>query len=364
MIMNGLPQTQKLTIIFILVMLGAYAQENHISTTQPEASTASEESKLDTGGGIKFLYPMKNFTRFTGESLNIKCHLEGDPPVNEIVWLKNEAPLHEEKGRIKIKFKIGSGSSQWSRVRIRDLEPMDTGFYRCEASNGIDMVSAESMVKVHLKSKVNWPKSSVPGSVNGHHAFDYEYHDENTDDDFGIIPHSSSIDFGTGLGGSGISGLPSQVEFQGRSPSHYVEDAGAATASSRMSGNSAGIPNLTPNENFGSCQRYSGDVCSKYIGSNHIFVSQGLTQSYVESKLKAAFAVIMNSPELSKECAKFAIPAVCLSTLPLCDMKTQRPRKVSSSLEVDKNKYLIKHFRSVVMNVKSLSTGFAKGSWQ
>jgi hypothetical protein len=55
---------------------------------------------------------------------------------------------------------------------------------------------------------------------------------------------------------------------------------------------------------------------------------QGLTQDYIEKKLSAAFQVITNSPDLSKECAKYALPAICLSTLPLCDTQTQRPRKV------------------------------------
>ena len=49
----------------------------------------------------------------------------------------------------------------------------------------------------------------------------------------------------------------------------------------------------------GSCQRYTGTVCSQYIGTNSfIFVSQGLTQTYIEAKLKAAFKVITNSPQV------------------------------------------------------------------
>ena len=104
---------------------------------------------------------------------------------------------------------------------------------------------------------------------------------------------------------------------------YHAADAGS-------SGGGGGIPSLKPNERSGSCQRYMGTVCSEYIGNAYIFVSQGLTQTYIEAKLKSAFKVITNSPQLSKECAKYAIPAVCHSTLPLCDMQTQRPRKVST----------------------------------
>jgi hypothetical protein len=34
------------------------------------------------------------------------------------------------------------------------------------------------------------------------------------------------------------------------------------------------LPNLKPNERSGTCQRYTGTVCSKYTGNHFIFVSQ------------------------------------------------------------------------------------------
>lgn len=100
-----------------------------------------------------------------------------------------------------------------------------------------------------------------------------------------------------------------------------------SSASSAMDLN-ADLPSLKPDEKSGSCQRYTGTVCSKFIGTNYIFVSKGLTQMYIEAKLQAAFQVITNSPDMSLECSKYAIPAVCLSTLPLCDVQLQRHRKV------------------------------------
>ena len=123
----------------------------------------------------------------------------------------------------------------------------------------------------------------------------------------------------------GISGLPSHIEFQGRAPDDF-QNGGKSRASTVINGN---VPSLKPNERAGMCQRYTGSVCRQHLGSNFIFVSQGLTQDYIEKKLQASLQVISNSPELSKECAKYAIPAICLSTLPLCDTQTQKPRKVS-----------------------------------
>ena len=92
---------------------------------------------------------------------------------------------------------------------------------------------------------------------------------------------------------------------------------------------SVGLPSLKPNEKSGSCQRYSGSICSGYISPGDlVFISDGLTQDYIERKLQASLQIITNSPDLADGCAKFAIPAICLSTLPLCDKQTKKPRKV------------------------------------
>ncbi len=38
----------------------------------------------------------------------------------------------------------------------------------------------------------------------------------------------------------------------------------------------------------GVCEPYVGTACSKYIGQDYVFVSQGLTQSYIEQKLQVS----------------------------------------------------------------------------
>jgi hypothetical protein len=98
---------------------------------------------------LTFVSPMKNYTKYSGESLKLKCEVKGQPPASEFHWFKNEAPLVEEKGRVRIRSRIGSGDTQMSRVVIQTLETMDTGFYRCEASNGESVANGESLVKVH-----------------------------------------------------------------------------------------------------------------------------------------------------------------------------------------------------------------------
>ena len=122
-----------------------------VTTTTGESnslSTSATAADAATAGSIKFVYPMKNFTKLSGGTLKLRCEVEGEPAVTDITWFRNEMLLTREAGRVKIRNKVGSGDTQWSRVRIKPLETMDTGFYRCQATNGKQTVSAESMVKV------------------------------------------------------------------------------------------------------------------------------------------------------------------------------------------------------------------------
>ena len=57
-----------------------------------------------------------------------------------------------------------------SRIRFRELDVHDTGFYRCEASNGVDTVSGESILKVTMPQQGR--------NLGGFH------HDANDDDYF------------------------------------------------------------------------------------------------------------------------------------------------------------------------------------
>ena len=117
-------------------------------------NTSDADADVDVADDVSneplaFASPMKNFTKVSGESLKLKCEVRGRPPVTDFRWFKDEAPLVEEKGRIRIRSKTGTGEIQVSRVVFQSVNPMDTGFYRCEASNGLSVTSSESMVKVH-----------------------------------------------------------------------------------------------------------------------------------------------------------------------------------------------------------------------
>ena len=65
-----------------------------------------------------------------------------------------------------------------------------------------------------------------------------------------------------------------------------------------------------------------------HIGTKMIFISEGLTQNHIEKKLQGVFQVITASPQLSPDCAEYALPTICLSTFAICDKKTQKPKKI------------------------------------
>lgn len=196
---------------------------------------------------------------------------------------------------------------------------MDMGFYRCEASNGQDTLSGETVIKIHPGNK---RKGTSYWSDDDYDIDDYK------ESDSGLIPESFPLDLDGSLGSGAISGLPSHIEFQGRAPDDFQNNQASKIVAASTNNINGNVPSLKPNERAGQCQRYTGSVCRQHLGANFIFVSQGLTLDYIEQKLQASLQVISNSPELSKKCAKYAIPAICLSTLPLCDTQTQKPRKV------------------------------------
>ena len=277
---------------------------------------------------LQFVYPMKNSTRTVGEALKLKCEVRGSPPPSEFRWFVNEAPLVEERGRVKRKDafpKSGGEGVASSRIRFRELDVHDTGFYRCEASNGADTVSGESILKVTMPRQQSDARQlggmgfhDANGDNDYFYDEDYDEHDESK-----LVPQDFPLDFDSHLLKNGIDGLPPHITQPDNSP---------MPRQNRLTGGGgANLPSLKPTEQAGTCQRYTGTICSEYIlPSDLIFVSRGLTQAYIEQKLQAALQVITASPDLRRGCSKYAIKAICLSTLPLCDRQTRKPRKVRS----------------------------------
>ena len=295
------------TLSLVSIPVASYEVSSHSINDDYESTTEDDYTYIDTDESVsrddkKTLFmvkPLRNTTRDAGGSLKLRCEAEGDPRVTEFKWYKHMAPVTLERGRVRIKSSFDD-TPQWSMLKINVLETLDTAFYTCEASNGVDKVSSDAIVRVNLGTFGTLPKNFPPVEPN-------------------------------------FPGGPTKIEFEGRSP-EMEEEAMKSMNSDSVSENKLtdnmikklekNNPSLIPNEQSGFCQQYHGTVCSKYIGSNYIYISEGLSHEYIERKLQGVFSAIKASQQMSEECAEFALPSICLSTFPICDNKTQKPRKI------------------------------------
>ncbi len=95
-----------------------------------DAASSNEITTTGKTSSLSFVYPMKNASRTSGQALKLRCEVRGSPPATEFRWFANEAPLEERRGRVKVKNVVGEEVSS-SRIRFRELDVHDTGFYRC-----------------------------------------------------------------------------------------------------------------------------------------------------------------------------------------------------------------------------------------
>uniref|UniRef100_A0A3Q0RUK9 Receptor tyrosine kinase like orphan receptor 2 n=1 Tax=Amphilophus citrinellus TaxID=61819 RepID=A0A3Q0RUK9_AMPCI len=93
---------------------------------------------------LEFQEPVNNITLFQGQTATLHCKVAGNPRPS-IRWLKNDAPVVQEQGRITIR-KTEAGS----KLRIQDLDTTDTGYYQCVASNSFKVISATGVLYVKL----------------------------------------------------------------------------------------------------------------------------------------------------------------------------------------------------------------------
>ena len=238
--------------------------------------------------------------------MKVKCEVSGEPPATKFKWFFNEAPYQEDPGRTKVKTYLKGSGSQYSVLRIQQLEALDKGYYRCEASNDLETIKSTSVINVVIGNGRNKKLNSDSGS------------------DFLHLPdHRSYQDPFSALNSlsNGIDGLPDHIEFDQRN---------SAISQSFVAGHqsaAAELPSLKPDEKMGQCQKYLGTACSDYIGSDsYVWVSTD--QHYVDEKLSLTFRTITGPKLMSPRCSQFAIQAICHSTFPLCDKRTQKPRKL------------------------------------
>lgn len=86
--------------------------------------------------------PMNNITTTLGQTAELHCKVSGNPPPT-VRWLKNDAPVVQEPRRISFR-----ATSYGSRLRIRNLDTTDTGYFQCVATNGRKTVSTTGVLFV------------------------------------------------------------------------------------------------------------------------------------------------------------------------------------------------------------------------
>ncbi|XP_028318370.1 tyrosine-protein kinase transmembrane receptor ROR2 [Gouania willdenowi] len=116
------------------------ADKDGLLDTQSVAAPTTEAH----GHFLHFLEPVNNITHFQGQTATLHCKVAGNPRPS-LRWLKNDAPVVQEQGRITIR-KTDAGS----KLRIQDLDTTDTGYYQCVASNSLKAITATGVLYVKL----------------------------------------------------------------------------------------------------------------------------------------------------------------------------------------------------------------------
>ncbi|XP_050976495.1 tyrosine-protein kinase transmembrane receptor ROR2 isoform X1 [Labeo rohita] len=144
--------TPRSHLLLISVLLTTFARTvadvNLSDSGEIEAIAEAQSGGLPTAEGyfLEFVEPPNNITIVQGQTATLHCKVAGYPRPS-IRWLKNDAPVVQEQGRISIR-KTEAGS----KLRIQDLDTTDTGYYQCVASNSIKVISATGVLYVRLGS--------------------------------------------------------------------------------------------------------------------------------------------------------------------------------------------------------------------
>ncbi|XP_023441907.1 inactive tyrosine-protein kinase transmembrane receptor ROR1 isoform X2 [Dasypus novemcinctus] len=149
------PLLPALLAALLLAARGA-AQETELSVTAELVPTSSWNisSELDKDSYLTLDEPMNNITTSLGQTAELHCKVSGNPPPT-IRWFKNDAPVVQEPRRISFR-----ATNYGSRLRIRNLDTTDTGYFQCVATNGKKMVSTTGVLFV----KFGPPPTASPGS--------------------------------------------------------------------------------------------------------------------------------------------------------------------------------------------------------
>ncbi|XP_061739678.1 inactive tyrosine-protein kinase transmembrane receptor ROR1 [Nerophis ophidion] len=116
---------------------GSEFAQDHSVVAAPTWNTSSDGSFF-----IRLETPMNNITTSLGQTAELFCRVSGNPPPT-VRWLKNDAPVVQEPRRVSYRT-----TPYGSRLRIRNLDTTDTGYFQCVATNTQGTVSTTGVLFV------------------------------------------------------------------------------------------------------------------------------------------------------------------------------------------------------------------------
>ncbi|UXI17807.1 glutamate [NMDA] receptor [Sarcoptes scabiei] len=238
------------------------------STITPNANNTSDLDENSHQYFLRIEKPLTNLTKESGDDVRLKCEFSGKPKL-KVNWYKNEAPIELETGKISVKSTKIQPDRIRARLIIKRLDTHDTGYYKCEATNGYTTIESTGVLVVK--------------------AYDFNQPNMNNPPQF--------------------------------SPPETIMQP------------SFSMPNIDAKQLLdgpGMCQQYRGSACSQFLQNHSIYVRNEYWQQIMDEKLLAAFTVIVHSPDVSVQCHRYAISSLCFHVFSLCDdtVPHPHPRKV------------------------------------
>ncbi|XP_064188000.1 inactive tyrosine-protein kinase transmembrane receptor ROR1 [Anguilla rostrata] len=135
----------QLNFLLLQVVLGMHIATGTDFPSDPSVvatSTWNISDEAEKDHYLRLDAPMNNITTSLGQTAELHCRVSGNPPPT-IRWLKNDAPVVQEPRRISYR-----PTAYGSRLRIRNLDTTDTGYFQCVATNSFSTVSSTGVLFV------------------------------------------------------------------------------------------------------------------------------------------------------------------------------------------------------------------------
>ncbi|NWU96093.1 SHPS1 phosphatase, partial [Upupa epops] len=119
---------------------------------------------------FKLQQPQDKVSLVAGQTLTLTCTVSGNGPIGPVKWLKglgsgNET-IYEQKGSFLRVRRVQNGSNSDFSIRIRDVQPEDTGTYYCvefhKSVGGLKVFQHGKGTKVSVHAQPSSPVVSVP----------------------------------------------------------------------------------------------------------------------------------------------------------------------------------------------------------